>query len=280
MPSKKSVVSSKQKQGLTGKKKAGLGLLANRIADAQYDIMQLQASVAALTEKSSKFQNLLAVAEGNKAKTLSNKLLVDGLLSNTADLKNNSEIAFNEIVRANARTKELAAGVKQLVDKLIYSAELIDKLFNMVIRKEALNPLISDELVSLIGRSSKDANNVVALTLVALQSTFTAQSANIESEAAASVEYFQAIQLYEIITGTVSGDKPAKNSERIQAVSLSSMIDNAYAKAKEVYDDAYITNQQIIEELNKMTAGLSKAQVKLESLQSGLAAANAASLAS
>lgn len=280
MPSKKSVVSSKQKQGLTGKKKAGLGLLANRIADAQYDIMQLQASVAALTEKSSKFQNLLAVAEGNKAKTLSNKLLMDGLLSNTADLKNNSEIAFNEIVRANARTKELAAGVKQLIDKLIYSAELIDKLFNMVIRKEALNPLISDELVSLIGRSSKDANNAVALTLVALQSTFTAQSANIESEAAASMEYFQAIQLYEIITGTVSGDKPAKNSERIQAVSLSSMIDNAYAKAKEVYDDACIANQQIIEELNKMTAGLNKAQVKLESLQSGLAAANAASLAS
>ena len=190
-----------RKYGVTERKKAELDQLANQVLQAQYNVEQQQAIVDSLTAKSTTFQAYLADAEKNQAQALSNKTMMDETVRGAFNLRNNSQVAFDKMVLAHQRTKDVASGMKVLIDKLIYSAEVIDKLSNLVIRQKALNPLISDELVAVIGTAGKDANNAVSLTLVALKSTFVAQAGALESEASASLEYMQAMQLFEIITG-------------------------------------------------------------------------------
>jgi hypothetical protein len=265
-----------KKYGITEKKRAELDLLTNQVIDAQYDVEQLQAVVNSLTEKSEKFQGFLAIADTNKAQALSNRNLLDQVVQNALSLKDNSQIAFNEMVLADSKTKEVAKEIKNLINKLIYSAEVINKLANLVIRKKALNPLISDDLVSRIGTAGTDANNAVALALVALQSTFAAQASNLESEAATALEYTQSIKLYQILTGTMPDGKKSEDYDNC----LAKLLYDAYNSAKISYEHAHQATRDTTIQLNKANANLTKAQIKLRSLQLGLAAGNAAALAS
>lgn len=260
-----------RKYGITERKKTELDSLTIQVIDAQENVAQYQAIVTSLTSKSTDFQNFLATATKNKTQAYTNKVLVDQLVQSAADLQSNSDIAFNEMVLANARTKTLTANVNAVMNKLIYSSEVINKLANLVIRKKALNPLISDELVSMIVTAGTDANNAVALTLVALQSTFTAQATTIESETALALEYTQSIALSELLSGLVSHGT---------ITSLQGLFNKAFIDAKAYYTSIEKANFMTIKQLNNAKASLSTAQVKLKSLQSGLAAANAAALAS
>lgn len=63
------------------------------------------------------------------------------------------------------KTQELAISMKLLADRMIFTAELFEKFSNMVVRLKALNPLVSDELVSLIGMGGKQAREAVELVL-------------------------------------------------------------------------------------------------------------------
>lgn len=267
---------ARKKYGVTERKKAELDQLANQVLDAQYEVEQQQAVVASLTEKSQKFQQYLAAAGSEKSTAKNNKLMMDEAISEIADLEINSGIAFDKMVMADEKTKEVASGMKNLIDKLIYSAEVVDKLSTLVIRQKALNPLISDELVAVIGEAGKDANNAVSLTLVALKSTFVAQAGTLESEAAAALEYTESIQLREIITGTDAEGQPGENYE----TSLKYLVDQAERSADLAYVKAEKANKDTTTELNKGIADLTKAQNNLSSLQAGLAAANAAAMAS
>ncbi|HWY37766.1 MAG TPA: hypothetical protein VNY73_04360 [Bacteroidia bacterium] len=273
------------KYGITEKKKAELDAMILDVLDAQHDVDQYQAIVNCLTAKLGNFQGYLAVADGNRAKALSNKNLVHQLINNALDLENNSNIAFTEMVLANNKTKELSRKTKEVMDKLIYCADLINKLSNLVIRKKALNPLISDELVSMINTAGTDANNAVALTLVAIKSTFASQSSNIESEAATALEYTQAMQLYKIMTGTDASDTGTDDTGAAAGVKntvvcLEALYDTAYSDAVMVYGQMESACRMTTKQLNLANTSLNKAQVKLKSLQAGLAAGNAAALAS
>ncbi len=280
--------------GITEKKKAELDALTIDILDASHVVEQFQAIVLSLTEKSNIFQDLLGKAESDRSKALNNKGLIDQLVQNTLDLESNSRIALHESGLSDSKTKDLALQIKVVIDKLIYSVEMINKLATQVVRKKKMNPLISDDLVSMITAAGSDANNAVALTLVALKSVFAAQASNMESKAASALEYSQSLSLYQVMTGSThllntikrpatSSDstKPGKKEEDSQpAASLVSLINDAYTKAKENYERAHqafiITNNQ----LNEAQVRLNKAQIKLRSLQLGLAAGNAAALAS
>jgi hypothetical protein len=188
------------------------------------------------------------------------------------DLYNNSKIAIHEMGEANVRTKELAPAIKILVDKLIYVTEIINKLSNTIIRKKALNPLISDDLISMLGTAGKNANDAVAVTLIALQSTFAAQASNLETEMAVALEEEQSNRFLEILNGS-SSETPVKQS-------LAFLLTDAYSKARIKYKKMEKAFKIVTKQLSEANSNLSKAQVKLKSLQSGLAAANAAALAS
>ena len=172
-------------------------------------------------------------------------------------------------------TDTLANDMKDVIDKLIYSAEVIEKLSNLVIRTKALNPLISDDLVSQITQAGTDANNAVALTLIALQTTFTAQATNTETGAASVLEKQQAENLVTVLTKNVK-----KTAEKDGHVSIKTLLYKAYALASEHYDREFAAMIIVTNQLNEAQANLDTATIKLQSLEAGLAAATAAALAS
>ncbi len=306
----------RRKQAITENKKAELDKLGNQVITAQQNVEQLQAIVTSLTAKSAQFTAFLTTANNNKIHALANKNTAQQLVDSIKDLTDNCRIAVMAMDKANSKTKKLSLVMKELISKLIYSAELINKLLNIIIRQKALNGLISDELIDIVGVAGKDANNAVALTLVALESTFASQASNIESTDISALDYLESINLYKKLTGTkikitgpltemgnietiafnansilitraieislkVRGVKMEfEKDDTIYKYSLVYLLDEAYCRAAKAYDDAYNANLQTSQLLSKSTAQLSNAQVKLRSLQAGLAAANAAALAS
>lgn len=261
--------------GVTEQKKAELDALAILVLDAQHNVQQFQAIVDSLTEKSNTVQGYLATDEGIRTQTYNNKVLMDQMAQSAKDLKSNSKIAIDEMALASIKTKELAPHIKVLIDKLIYAAEILDKLSNIIIRKKAINPLISDDLITMLGTAGKDANDAVAATLVALQSTFAAQASNMETEMALGLEMDQASLFYEFL---MSGNPVQETSDPNK--SLYFYLNNAYTVAKAKYKVTEKAFKVVTKQLNDAKTDLNKAQVKLKSLQSGLAAANAAALAS
>lgn len=266
---------SRKRYGVTERKKAELDALTLQVVNAQGDVQQYQSIVNSLTEKLISFQGFLAAADAARAQAYTNKTLANQLSQSALDLMNNAQIAFNAIVDADAKTQHLAVGVKQVISKLIYTSDAINKLSLLVVRKKALNPLISDELVTLIGTAGKDANSAVALTLVALKATFTALATNLESEASLDLVYLQAVRLWDLLKGSKKGSASAPAD-----TSIVTLLDNAYTTANKNHQQTEMGLKMTTSQLNKANFALHKAQVKLASLQSGLAAANAAALAS
>jgi hypothetical protein len=270
------------KYGVTEQKKQEIDTLSQQVLDAQCTVQQLEAIVTSLTAKSTKLQQELVAADNNRTKALSNKDLMNEIVENLLDLKNNSEVVFNETVLADAKIKTVAKEINDVINKLIYSAEVINKLANLVIRKKAINPLISDELVTMVTKAGTDANNAVSLTLVALKSVFTAQATTLESEAAITLELLQVTKLYELAIGKeVDGikNKLPKNKKG-KNVSIEALLDYAYAFNEKMYNMALTASRDTTKQLNNVKRDLSGAQVRLNSLEAGLAAANAAALAS
>lgn len=260
-----------KKHGLTKHKKNELDALSIQVLNEQANVAQWQSIVNALTEKSVNLQSILAIANANKIHGSNNKILVDQLVQSAVDLQQNSKIAFNETIKANLHTRLFVENFNKVMGKLIYSAEVINKLANLIVRQRALNPLISDDLVSKITAAAADANNAVALNLVALQSAFAAQATEMEAESALKLEYTQSIALTDMLTISAIAD---------DASPLKSLFDQAYIAAEKNYTFAEKASSTATKELDIANLKLTTAQIKLKSLQSGLAAANAAALAS
>ncbi len=272
-----------KRYGVTEKKKSELDGLTLQVLDAQQQVDQFQSIVTSLTDKLNNFQGLLTIDDGNRAHALNNKNLVDQLVQSFRDLQYNSGVAFNDMVLADASTKLLAKNITVVMNKLIYSAEVINKLATYVVRKKALNPLISDELVSMLSTAGTDANNAVSLTLVALQSTFASQASNLESQSATALEYVQANEVYQLLTGTDSDGNPLKDDKGTLVPyysSLQQLLHAAYLRAKDKYEETFTAVKLTTDQLNNAQISLNKALVELKSLQAGLAAGNAAALAS
>lgn len=268
-----------QRYGITEKKKAELDSLKNQVIDAGAIVQQQQIIVNSLNEKATRYQGYLLVADANRTHALSNKNLIDQVVQNAYDLGYNSRNAFNMTAASSNNTTLVAENISDLINKLIYSVEIINKLSNLVIRKKALNPLISDDLISRINTAGTDANNAVALTLIALKSTLAAEASILESEAAITLENKQATKLYLTLTDEKSIDAPL-SPQPVTDTSIRALLYNAYKNSQIAYDKANTANDETARQLNYATTNLSKAQIRLQSLQSGLAAATAAALAS
>lgn len=275
-----SVVRRSNKYGITEKKKAELDALTSDVLDAQLNVEQYQAMVDSLTDKTMKFQQFLTDADGERAKALNNRNMVDTLVRSVSDLLSNSDTSFEEAGNSDVKTTLLAKQMKTLIDKLIYSADLITKLATLVVRRKAKNPLISDELISIVSGLGKDANNAVAVTLVALTSVFTAQASIKESASASTLEYEQAVVFYGLLTGKNIEEDADKDDHKLTHTSLQANLHLAYSTAKQNYEQIHHASNMSTRQLSHAQAMLNKAQVKLKSLQSGLSAGNAAALAS
>jgi hypothetical protein len=268
-----------QRYGITEAKKAELDWLKNQVIDATAIVQQQQIIVTSLNEKATKYQGYLLVADSNRTHALGNKNLIDQIIQNAYNLGLNSKNAFSKTVTSTQDSTRVAKNISDLINKLIYSVEIINKLSNLVIRKKALNPLISDDLITRINTAGTDANNAVALTLVALKSTLAAEASILESEAAITLESKQATKLYLTLTGEKSIETPL-TTQPASGTSIRALLYNAYKDAQVGYEKANTANDETARQLSFATTNLSKAQIRLQSLQSSLAAATAAAYAS
>jgi hypothetical protein len=263
---------TRTKYGVTESKKRTLDALTIQVLDATDQVSQLQSIVNSLTQKLATYQAFVTQSEASKTQSSSNLILLDTVIKNAQNLRDSSAVALEEVLLANIKTESVAKSTTSVINKLIYTAEMINKLSGLIIRRKAQNPLISDQLISMVTAAGTSANNAVALTLVALNATFAAQSTNKETSASAGLESLQAEKLFSKLT--VDEKTNSKN------LSIKTLLENAYTESEKEYKKMQNACGITLKQLNQKTADLSKAQINLKSLQSGLAAANAAALAS
>lgn len=268
----------KSKYNIELNKKAMINTLALEITAAQYVVDELQASIASLTEKSATYQNFLAMAETNRTNALNNKNKIEQLSQQVLDFKNTAESTFNEMVDTTVKTKTFATQVKSTLDKLIFSAELLNKLSALVTKQKASNPLISNDLVNSLTIACAQANTTLALTFVALTSTCTTQASAIQAEASLSLEYSQTMALYESITGknALQNDELNAANAIAQNKSLTPLFYNAYNEATNYYEQMQTANTSGNLQVTNAHTQLNNAVIKLQSLQAAYVAANAA----
>jgi len=271
--------------GITEERKTELDALSTLVEEARYDVKQNEAAVACLLEKQNKLQEYLHIADTLKAQALFNKNQICELVQSAHDLQTISSIAYNEVARAKSSTEQLAQHIVHLIKSLTYTVDAINKLSDLVKEKKALNPLISDELVSAITTVNDLCENSEALTYVALKSILAAQSSIIESEKKVRIENTQAIKLLQALTGIESDneDSVTPMSSGIPGtgnISLRALLYAADEEAK--FDCVALENATNVanSDLNAANSVLNKSQIKLKSLESGFAAATAAALAS
>ncbi len=186
---------------VTEKKKAEIDSLTTKVQDTEYLVAQLQSVVSSLSEKSSEFTTFLADAEAGKETALNNFNLVKSVVNTIRNLTRATNRVNTQTSSADRKIKKTAKKMSQLISQLIFSAEIVDKLAQLIDKKKASNPLISDELVKVITTATADANNAVATTLTALQSCYATSSSAQESTQITSLEFSQSISLYSLITG-------------------------------------------------------------------------------
>ena len=287
-PPNKLPLKKMNKYDITEAKKADLDALARQVLFAQVEVEHQQAIVEALMQKAANFSAFCDTWESNKNKALDNMNFAKTVESMALDLENESKIAFKKMMSADKSIQEVSLQVSSVMNKLIYSAEVMNKLAATVIRQKELNPLISDELISLIGKAGEDANNAVALCLVALESCYASLSSSFTAEATSSLEYKKSVRLYELISGKKLSNSDFESNKSIEEaifhmgnkLPITALLEKAYAESEALFNFATQISEDANAELDHAQNNLNRAQIKLQSLQAGLAAAQAAALAS
>ncbi len=279
---------------ITEAKKSELDGLQIQVLEATREVQQYQAIVDSLSAKSNEFEEILQRENNKQIQALSNKNLIDQIIHSAKDLKFQSNATYNEAALANVEVNKLAKKIKVVIDQLIFSTEVINKLANLIAKKKALNPIISDDLVEKAEQSGKDANKAIALTLTALEACYASVSSSAEAQSASTLQYVMSKDLLESLEGKKEKEKPeaddknsdtdndnnAENKKEVDSKSVLGLLNSAYDKAVKDYNEALSANDKTEDQLNKAKSKLDRATVKLQSLESGYAAARAAALAS
>lgn len=297
--------------GIANSKKADLDTLSSKITDTSYEVVQLQAVVDSLQSKVTEFSGFLTQAEQNKATSLTHLNLVKDAVNSMGQLADNTRVLKSQATSASDAVmgekladgtmldqakslnsefdsgKSLSAQLANLINNLIFSVEVIDKVNGMLNKSKQANPLIPDDLIRLMAKATTDANNAVAMTLIALNSCNAAGAILLEACNLTELESWQADNLYQILT---TGDPAECNLQHLidlgcnyaaadKNVSLLSLLKGAYKDACMDYENALDANNMVTVQLEYARAQLSNATTKLNSLKTGLAAAQAAAYA-
>ncbi|RQO77882.1 hypothetical protein DBR40_07915 [Pedobacter sp. KBW01] len=243
--------------------KFNIDRLKFQITQTQQLVNISEHTVNSLTSKNSDLQLSLDSWTNKNALAKDDNIVVEQLEQVVAELKNNAEVAFDEISQANTQVNALFRSICTVQDKLIFTSSLLEKLINLIARKKAVNPLISDDLVSLIATAGKDANNAVALVLIAIQSTIAAQKTEMEAES-----------ILKLVTHHVSALKKLINhvGENNEQASLSELLHMEYDNTNKKIKHFYKSKTAAALQLSEATRVLNEAQTKLSSLQSGMQA--------
>jgi uncharacterized membrane protein (Fun14 family) len=275
--------------GIVYKEKATLDWLAMQVAEAQYEVDQYQAIVGAETAKSAQFNDYLTAAEANKTAALTNLNLAIDIDSSVSSLCTSTGLAMKQTGTATTEIKRVSGEMATLINKLIFTVELIDRFGQLVNKQKLSNPLIPDTLISFMAKATADANNAVALTLIALQSCYVAEATSLRSQQIITLENEQVTEL----KTTIEQQTKALGQQEIGAVrdgnfivgftpdctGILALVRQAYDKASEKYNQALANVNMVNQQLAYAQSELVTATTRLNSYKAGLAAATAAAYA-
>lgn len=276
--------------GIVYKEKATLDWLAMQVAEAQYEVDQYQAIVDAETAKSAQFNDYLTAAEANKTAALTNLNLAIDIDSSVKALCTSTGLALKQTGTATTEIKQVSGEMATLINKLIFTVELIDRFGQLVNKQKLSNPLIPDTLISFMAKATADANNAVALTLVALQSCYVAEATSLRSQQIITLENEQVTTLKSTIErqAQLSGlqDMTGLRVDGNFIVGFTpdctgvlALVRQAYDKASEKYNQALANVTIVNQQLAYAQSELVTATTSLNSYKAGLAAATAAAYA-
>ena len=270
-------------------KKADLNSLSNEIKVAKYKVSEMQAIVTALEQKSSEFSMFLESAETSKETTLSNLNLFKSTLNSVTEFLGNAVTQEIQATDAHGKIDSTATEVSGLINRLIYSGEMINKFAQLVFHKKQYNPLISDELVKTVTTANADVNEAIAATLTALTSCYSTKAVAGESVSLCTLDKKQATKLLDLMrvktTPATASSTPAPDQQAShqqaphKQQSLHELLHNAYDNAKLDYKQALRSSEIVTKQTEHAQTSLNNATSQLSSLQAGLSAATAAALA-
>ncbi|KHN52502.1 hypothetical protein OI70_19340 [Dickeya fangzhongdai] len=189
------------KIGIAEKKNAEIEALVNQVNSAQYRVNELTSVVTALTAKQAYFASLLSDADTKKDTALAHLNQAKSLVANVEELRRYSQQVQQQTQKSRNKVKDTTDDIAVLIEQLIFSVDVIEKLSGFVNRQKAANNVIPDDLVTVLNQATTDANSAVALTLTALQSSYATAASADEAGSISSLEFRQASQLRRLLVG-------------------------------------------------------------------------------
>lgn len=272
--------------GLADRTKARIDSISRQVTQEQYTVTEDQAIVTALVAKSGQFNSALTTASDNKSTALANLDLALDAMASAVTLAAGTKQAGAQAIKADETMIAVCDEMAILINKLVFTGEIIDRLVQLINKQKAANPLIPDSIITFLTQATNDTNNAIALTLVALQSCYAAQATLRESTASMLLSAEQAEELQErmgkyalgrAVTITYQGLLPGLGAEDAGVVAL---LQQGYFRASGRYDKALWDNNSVSLQLDYAQAELASATTDLNSYKAGLNAATAAAYAS
>jgi hypothetical protein len=266
--------------GIVYTEKAQLDFLSAQVTQAQYEVNQQQANVAALESKSDQFNAFLAEADANKQTALANLNLARDIDASVNSLFGSTALAKTQSDKASDTTSAVARDVATLINKLIFAVEIIDRFGQLVNKQKSSNPLIPDSLISCIAKAASDSNNAIALTLTALQSCYAAEATALRAQQVLDLQNTQMTALknqFEQSDSRVSVQASDVSPQpKPGLLALSKQASDIF---EQKYQQALADNTMVNRQLAHAQQMLVEATTSLSSCQAGLAAATAAAYA-
>ena len=272
-------------EGIADKKQAEIDSLTNQVIVAQFSVIEKEVIVHSLIAKSTQFTTYLTQADANQATALSNLNLSTDALANVKSLVATLVQVQKQTSLAQSGASNVAAQVSVLIDKLIFTIEIIDKLGLLLTKQKAINPLIPDSLISFMVKANKDASNAIALTLTALQSCYAAEASLLASQNTIDLGSKQSNELLvRMVSNYNQRMQPPNNLLAVVGFTsdcdgIMALLQRAYKTARISYDDALWSNNSVTTQLNFAQGELAGAITASNSYKASLAAATAAAYA-
>lgn len=263
------------KNGIAEQKNAEIDALTSQVNKAQFRVNQLTTVVTSLTAKQANFAALLTDADSKKDAALANLNQAKTLVANVETLQRYSILVSQQTDKSLRNVRETSNHMAELIEQLIFSADVVEKLSGFVNRQKAANNVIPDALVAVLNQATSDANNAVALTLTALQSSYASAASVDQAGSVSALEARQAQQWLTLLTGTSVDVQESLAQKRVNAVIKS------VEKVLKALGKAQRENQNLMSQQNEKTQkyeaqlGQLNSPVTLEASASAVSADNA-----
>ncbi|MFC6120500.1 hypothetical protein [Phytobacter sp. SCO41] len=263
------------KNGIAEQKNAEIDALTSQVNKAQFRVNQLTTVVTSLTAKQANFAALLTDADSKKDAALANLNQAKTLVANVETLQRYSILVSQQTDKSLRNVRETSNHMAELIEQLIFSADVVEKLSGFVNRQKAANNVIPDALVAVLNQATSDANNAVALTLTALQSSCASAASVDQAGSVSALEARQAQQWLTLLTGTSADVQESLAQKRVNAVIKS------VEKVLKALGKAQRENQNLMSQQNEKTQkyeaqlGQLNRPVTLEASASAVSADNA-----